>query len=845
MAGRWSRVPAVGLLDKLLGRGAAHAPRAEVRALFDELIERAHARAAEGVTPGLDAAAAIFELPPDARLEALRLSLDFPNDFAAGGFSDRFGNAVRAYGFGDFHLPDIARRLSARLLDGDLPLTGDDLADLVRTALRDHDREPLRRVLGAVERHLGGTPATGALKKALERVLVEVKGGKSSPAARIRRRVADALGMPAPDPAALSPVDAWTHALLAHLEATPGLDDAAKPLLAFATTATSARPSRKWLKAAGELIEGLGVERHRALVGTALEAAGTKAPGPVRVPSSYVRSGFTDGDAALVAEEFADMLRGLAWSAAAGDAAALVPALGDAAERCFKKLPEHGPLSPKIGNACLAALGEIGTPEAIGRLSRLKTRVKHASSRAQVHKTLAKAAEKLGMSAAELEEIGVPTLGLTGIGVRVATVGDLEAEIRLRPATTPELTWQRGNGKRQKTIPAEVKRDHPEALAELKRTVAELKKLVPAQAARIERDLAAPRTLPYATWRERYADHPVVGFLARRLVWWVGETLAGFDGEALVDVAGDPLSPSSDTPVRLWHPIESPADTVRAWREALDARGITQPFKQAHREIYVLTDAERETDSYSNRFAAHILRQHVFHALCREREWHYTLQGQWDSHNTPWRDLPGGFRVEYWVDPAPGLVDVTSSGVFLYLATDQVRFYQTTENGPLPLTDVPPLLFSEGMRDVDLFVGVSSVGNDPTWQDGGPNGRYADYWADYAFGELGESAKSRREALERILPRLKIADRCTLEDRFLVVRGDLRTYRIHLGSANIRMTPNDQYLCIVPSHKETRLGVALPFEGDHVLSIILSKALLLAADTKIRDRTIVSQIQKH
>lgn len=37
-------------------------------------------------------------------------------------------------------------------------------------------------------------------------------------------------------------------------------------------------------------------------------------------------------------------------------------------------------------------------------------------------------------------------------------------------------------------------------------------------------------------------------------------------------------------------------------------------------------------------------------------------------------------------------------------------------------------------------------------------------------------------------------------------------------------------------------GVFLPFEGDSVFSIILSKAFLLAEDTKISDPTITRQI---
>jgi hypothetical protein len=147
------------------------------------------------------------------------------------------------------------------------------------------------------------------------------------------------------------------------------------------------------------------------------------------------------------------------------------------------------------------------------------------------------------------------------------------------------------------------------------------------------------------------------------------------------------------------------------------------------------------------------------------------------------------------------------------------------------------------MRDVDLFVGVASVGNDPNWADGGPEGRYRTYWQTYSFGELSATAQTRRALLERLLPRLKIASRCSLSDRFLHVRGDRREYKIHLGSGNILMSPNDQYLCIVP--KQTVAGherLFLPFEGDGTLSVILSKAFLLADDAKITDPTITSQI---
>ncbi|MFD1543843.1 DUF7737 domain-containing protein [Nonomuraea guangzhouensis] len=55
------------------------------------------------------------------------------------------------------------------------------------------------------------------------------------------------------------------------------------------------------------------------------------------------------------------------------------------------------------------------------------------------------------------------------------------------------------------------------------------------------------------------------------------------------------------------------------------------------------------------------------------------------------------------------------------------------------------------------------------------------------------------------------------------------------------MEPNDAYLCVVPRGSGDQ--VFLPFEEDGgMLSIILSKAFLLAADTTITDPSITRQV---
>jgi hypothetical protein len=525
----------------------------------------------------------------------------------------------------------------------------------------------------------------------------------------------------------------------------------------------------------------------------------------------------------------------------------------------------------KVGNAAVYALSEIVSPDAIGQLAMLKVRVRFGTAQKEIEKAFDAAASALGLPRDQIEEMSVPTCSLESVGLREDPLGDYRAVLSVT-GTDADLKWFDARGKLLKAVPAPVKRDHAEILKDLQQGLKDSKAMLSAQRDRIDALFLERKTWPEPIWRERYLDHPLVGTIARRLIWCIGGTpVTVVEGQAL-DIQGRPLETSDGAEVTLWHPVGCSIDEVVAWRRRIEALGIVQPFKQAHREVYLLTDAELRTSTYSNRFAAHILRQHQFNALCGARRWKNKLRLMVDDFYPPAsRELPAwGLRAEFWIE---GIgtdygVDTNDAGTYLRLASDQVRFYRIGAaanyahaggggfaasapgpglediNEPMRLEDIPALVFSEILRDVDLFVGVGSIGNDPAWQDGGPGGRYRDYWHTYSFGELSATAVTRRDALQRLIPRLKIADRCSLADRFLIVRGNKRTYKIHLGSGNILMEPNDQYLCIVPdsSARANQAEVYLPFEGDLTLSIILSKAFLLVEDTKIKDGTINRQI---
>ncbi len=725
---------------------------------------------------------------------------------------------------------------------------------------------PLTGLAKAAECFVAAHGATDRLKAAICDLIAKLREAEFDKACR---KIADRLAalVPGGPQIQMEPGEAWSdHALadLQRMSAKARHDWTA--LLLHCQTGGKNKPTASWLTAAKSLLTTVGDDAFRGRVCSWFALVDKPRTQHIDVPDHW--RPLND----LIIPAHVEILKGLAWCSGLRADADLARALAGLAISCYRKVPGIGPRLTSLGNAAVTALGLMPGRDALAQLAILKVRVKFGTAQKEIEKAFLASAQREGLPADEVEELAVPAYGLEDVGVRRAQLGDYQAEL-LVDGSDARLHWHK-DGKPLKSAPAAVKKDHADEFKELQTAVKDIQKMLPAQRERLDTLFLARKAWPLATWRERYLDHPLVGTLARRLIWLFdtpGATTAGmwFAGE-LVDADGKPLVPKDETTVALWHPIGRAMDEVLAWRQWLERHEICQPFKQAHREVYILTDAERNTRVYSNRFAAHVLRQHQFHALCAARGWKNKLRLMVDDYYPPaHRLLPQwGLRAEFWIE---GLgddygQDTAPSGAFLYVGTDQVRFYeieaaqtQAHASGggygpgwnradqdraePLPIERVPPLVFAEIMRDVDLFVGVASVGNDPTWADGGPDGRYRDYWQRYAYGDLSASAHTRKALLEKLIPRLAIADRCQFADRFLIVRGDLKTYKIHLGSGNILMSPNDQYLCIVPKQTTTApQRVFLPFEGDGTLSVVLSKAFMLAADTRITDPTIISQI---
>lgn len=156
------------------------------------------------------------------------------------------------------------------------------------------------------------------------------------------------------------------------------------------------------------------------------------------------------------------------------------------------------------------------------------------------------------------------------------------------------------------------------------------------------------------------------------------------------------------------------------------------------------------------------------------------------------------------------------------MTIEAVGFTKRGEWKTVSLEEIPPRIFSEVMRDLDLVVSVAHAGGvDP---------------------ESSASSVEARAALIRESSALLRLMNVQLSQHHAIIDGKLSNYNVNLGSGVVHKQPGGA-LCIIPIHSQQRGRIFLPFvDNDPKTAEIVSKVILLARDDQIKDPTILEQI---
>jgi hypothetical protein len=395
-------------------------------------------------------------------------------------------------------------------------------------------------------------------------------------------------------------------------------------------------------------------------------------------------------------------------------------------------------------------------------------------------------------------------------------IGDWEVELTL-DGLEPSLTIFK-QSKPLKSVPAGLRK--AARFLDFKETQAQIKAQIPRFRASLESLMALGEPLTPDALRDM-ARLPVMARLLRSLIIRTEDGRYGFlDPERLCARGLDGSELALDGEFLLAHPYHFFRDGLLPdWQREVVRRRIVQPFKQVFRELYILTPAEEATRVHSNRFAGHALKAKVAGTLLQTRGWRIVSNSDYAEVFKFFR--PVGLMAEFvFPDAGHYLAEMDT------VTSDQIRFFTIGyPRRTIPLAEVPPLIFSEVMRDADLAVSVAQLHD----QDS--------HWST-------ESYARRAELVTALVADLGLKGvRC--EGHFAHVTGQRASYRVHLGSAAIHIEPGN-YLCIVPDRSEGKQadGLFLPFaDADPKASEVISKILLLVNDDKIKDKSILAQIE--
>jgi len=322
----------------------------------------------------------------------------------------------------------------------------------------------------------------------------------------------------------------------------------------------------------------------------------------------------------------------------------------------------------------------------------------------------------------------------------------------------------------------------------------------------------------YAYEIKTLSTNPVVAPLIKDLVfkvddilgYYVDNQLIGFDKKAKKVTLIEDID--KDTLLSIAHPFD--LFNSKQWplyQQDILEREVKQVFKQVFRELYIKTKDELKMDK-SRRYAGHQIQPTKSIALLKTRRWvvddYEGLQKVYYKENI----IAKMYAMTDWYSPA----EVEAPTI------EDIVFYDRKTFELMTIEDVPDLIFSEVMRDIDLVVSVAHVGDvDP---------------------EASQSTIEMRRAIVEFNAKLFKLKNVTFTESHALIKGTRAEYSIHLGSGVIHQKAGAT-IEVLPIHSQHRGRVFLPFiDEDPKTAEIMSKVLLFAQDEKIKDIFILDQI---
>ena len=386
---------------------------------------------------------------------------------------------------------------------------------------------------------------------------------------------------------------------------------------------------------------------------------------------------------------------------------------------------------------------------------------------------------------------------------------DVDVYIKIDELGQSEIIYEKA-GKELKSLPTKLKKD--KYIEDIKEVHKNLKEQYRRSRKMLE-EAMEDGTEFYGYEIENLMTNPVIAPILKSLVFKMDKNLGYYEDKKLKSAKKKSVAIKDDSLLKIAHCFDlfESGDWASYQKDIFD-RELKQPFKQVFRELYVKTADEKGRDK-SLRYAGHQVQPTKTVALLKTRRW--IIDGQEGLEKVYYKEniIAKVFALADWFSPA----DIEAPTL------EEVQFFDRKTFKPILIDDVPDLVFTEVMRDIDLVVSVAHIGDvDP---------------------EASHSTIEMRKAIVEFNCKLFKLKNVTFSENHALIKGERAEYSIHLGSGLVHQKAGSA-INVLPVHSQHRGRVFLPFiDDDPKTAEIMAKVILFAQDEKIKDVFILEQIK--
>ncbi len=376
----------------------------------------------------------------------------------------------------------------------------------------------------------------------------------------------------------------------------------------------------------------------------------------------------------------------------------------------------------KMAEYAVQALALNGSDKALRAIDffsrKYKSKNKNVGAAAQNAFILA--AEMLGRSVHELADLIIPNFDFDGL-FKNFTIGN--EEYRAFIGNDFKIYFLNEDNKTLNAIP---KNASPELKNEFKNIAKELRAVVKSQSSRMEQYLVTQRRWSAAAWSAFFMGNPIMFVYAVRLVWGIfdenGALISTFqvmEDQTLLDLENEEfdLSDVAQTHngainIGMIHPFSMDRNDIDIWKERMSE--LEPIFVQLDRPVILLDPKETQLRRLL-RYQGIKINGYTFVGLMEKLGWARgsVVDGGWISGY--YKDFAAQsitVILKQQGEIGAGYLDANAEiGELMFVKYKSVRFGSYIYDEPekdndvrlLPMSDVPPLVFSEIMGEMELF----------------------------------------------------------------------------------------------------------------------------------------------